>query len=423
MKISQILKLYYQALSLVNIFTFKNKYFIALYILLAFISFIFNNNIEGATNFFKDLDLNNYSFSNFKLYIILLIMLYLSTCKFNLIIKILSILRSIPFFYKEQQVYRKDLKFIMWIYYNLNFFFILILLIIINNITNNLYSINEDIGIFTNYYTNISSILLTLIFFKYFLAKQFYINNNSNALSIIILNIILTFGPFIFFNLLANSSFLISSELKNKFVSHFTVYCDSIGSNNFQDKIKETDNISSPNISSEDKGKSNSFIDSFKTFKKNITEVLSRKKSKSQIRAEDFYLTSKNESDSSVPTIKQVNYYKPDNIDINKDTTLEASTSYSVPTIKQANDYKPDNIDINKDNTLEASTSSSLPTIKEANDYKPDNIDINKDTTLEASTSSEAPWKNPASPDLIDEYGDEFKGLFTSQSKGKGKAK
>jgi hypothetical protein len=87
----------YRALSLINTFSIKNKYLLFSCLIMALITFIFNKNISSFIVYFKDFNVYT-SNINFKLIFIYVIITYLSYIKFNFIIKILSIFKSIPFF-------------------------------------------------------------------------------------------------------------------------------------------------------------------------------------------------------------------------------------------------------------------------------------------------------------------------------------
>lgn len=218
-----LLNYYYKSQNLFNLIIFKNKYIIISLLFMALITFLFNKNLD----YFKDLNLNLLSIKSFLIYIIIF---YLSYIKFNLIIKFLSVLKSIPFFYKEINKKTNNIETILLFYYIINIFFIIILFLFIKNLTYNFYLINFELGNYTYYYTNVISIILLFAFLELFLSNKFIIEDKSVNLIIVIFNIILTFTPFIFLNFCGS-------------LNYFTIYCESTDTNDFQKNIREPDKI------------------------------------------------------------------------------------------------------------------------------------------------------------------------------------
>ena len=157
------LKNIYKATTLFRNLLVPNKYLLISFILLGIISFYFNKNLD----YFNDLTIENISninSINIKSVILLCIAIYLCYIKLNLLIRGISLIKSIPFFYREIKINLiKNIIQICIYYYIFNLFFFYISIVFIINLISNIYIINNDLGVLIDYLTNITSIL-TLCF-------------------------------------------------------------------------------------------------------------------------------------------------------------------------------------------------------------------------------------------------------------------
>jgi hypothetical protein len=178
-QLKQQLLNFYKSRSIFNGYMVKNKYMILSFFILILITFIFNKNIK----YFKDLDI--YEF-NILTVILSLVIFYLIYIKFNIMVRIISLFKSIPYFYKNIKLNKiKDIKIIALYYYIFNIFFIILSILFINNLHHNINIVNIPNCI---EYTNIISVILLILNLKYIITKEININNNIgiNSLSLLI---------------------------------------------------------------------------------------------------------------------------------------------------------------------------------------------------------------------------------------------
>jgi hypothetical protein len=227
-KLKQQLTLFYYSRSIFNSYMIKSKYIFLYLINLMLITFIFNKNIIQ----FKDLNFYNvYHISA----IFNVVLIYITYVKFNILVRGVSFIKSIKYFYNQIKLNRiKNLKMIILYYYLLNTFLMIISLLFINNIHNNISSLHLESYI---EFTNLISIILLLFYSIYIITMEFNIiesNNNINPL-VIVINILILFIPFIMLNFYCDKI--------NIFDKYFIIHCDSKGSSSFETKIKENPSI------------------------------------------------------------------------------------------------------------------------------------------------------------------------------------
>lgn len=227
-KLKQQLTLLYFSRSIFNSYMIKSKHILLYLIILMLATFIFNKNIV----IFKDLNIYNiYHISA----IFNIVLIYITYIKFNILVRGVSFIKSIKYFYNQIKLNRiKNLKMIILYYYLLNTFLMVISLLFINNIHNNIYSLHLESYI---EFTNLISIILLLFYSIYIITMEFKIiesNNNINPL-IIVINILILFIPFITINFYYDKI--------NIFDNIFTIHCDSKGSSSFETNLKENPSI------------------------------------------------------------------------------------------------------------------------------------------------------------------------------------
>lgn len=226
--LKQQLIYFYKSRLIFNTYIIKNNYILILLLILILITFLFNKNII----YFKDLNIYNINYISF---IFNCVLLYITYVKFNIMVRCLTFLKSIKYFYNLIKLNRiKNINSIILYYYLFNTFLMLISLLFINNIHNNIYSLHLESYI---EFTNLISIMLLLFYSIYIITMDFNIiesNNNINPL-VIVINILILFIPFITINFYYDKI--------NIFDNIFTIHCDSKGSSSFEDKIKENPSI------------------------------------------------------------------------------------------------------------------------------------------------------------------------------------
>jgi len=220
------LTFFYKSRLIFNTIIINNKYILILLLILMLITFIFNKNI----NSFKGLNIYEVNSLTIILYFVLFYLIYI---KLNIMMRIISLFRSIKYFYYNIRLkIVKDIKIIALYYYIFNIFFIIISVLFINNLNNNLYIININ-----NYveYTNILTLILLLFYLKDIFNKEFKISDNNINPLFIILNIFILFIPFIMLNFYCDKINILDK--------YFIIHCDSKGSSSFESKIKENPSI------------------------------------------------------------------------------------------------------------------------------------------------------------------------------------
>src|ERR1700679_3418921 len=93
-KLKQQITLFYNSRSIFNSFMIKNKYILIYLIFLMLITVIFNKNIIQ----FKDLNIYNINYISF---IFNVVLLYITYVKFNIMVRCLSFINSIKYFYNQ----------------------------------------------------------------------------------------------------------------------------------------------------------------------------------------------------------------------------------------------------------------------------------------------------------------------------------
>jgi hypothetical protein len=135
-------------------------------VLLCIITFLFNKNL----NYFNDLTVGgliNANLFSIKYLIYLLIIPYLSYINFTILLRIVSLIKGIKFFYKEIKLNSiEDIKYICIYFYIFNLFLMSISTLFVLNIYNNIYIINSELQILTAISTSIISLLILLFYFK-----------------------------------------------------------------------------------------------------------------------------------------------------------------------------------------------------------------------------------------------------------------
>jgi hypothetical protein len=232
---------FYKSRTIFNSFMIKNKYILIYLIILMLITLIFNRNIDS----FKDLNIYN---SHYISIMFNFVLVYITYIKFNILVRCLSFLKSIIYFYNQIILSRiKNIKSIALYYYIFNLFFMIISILFINNIHNNLYNLNFECYID---FTNVLSMISCLFYFIYILTMKFHIidNDNINPL-IIVLTILIIFIPFITFNFYYDKINIFDNYFKG-----YIIHCDPIEDSSFEDRLKDkssiviTNNSNSPNI-------------------------------------------------------------------------------------------------------------------------------------------------------------------------------
>jgi hypothetical protein len=230
--VKQQLKLFYKSRTLLSGFLLKNIYLILILLIFTLISLIFHKNIV----YFKDINIyDNYSV----LIIISVVLIYFTYIKFNLMIRIIYLVKSIPFFYKQiKQKKITDIKVIALYYYFFNLLIIFISIIFVIKINYNLAYIN--ISYFLGY-TNIISILFVLCFFNKILTTEFNIDDNNNFKPLRVLcYIIIIFCPVILFNCYYEK---IMAFLGDYVINKFVIHCESTRDINFRDKLIDKNSL------------------------------------------------------------------------------------------------------------------------------------------------------------------------------------
>nr|YP_009739415.1 hypothetical protein [Tricholoma flavovirens]QIC20259.1 hypothetical protein [Tricholoma flavovirens] len=233
--LSKQLNHFYKSRSIFNGYIIKNKYLILSLLILTLITFIFNKNIY----YFKGLNFYEVNSFTIILYIVLFYSIYI---KFSIMIRIISLFRSINYFYYNIRFnIIKNIKTIALYYYIFNIFFLTISILFVNNLNNNLYTLNIN-----NYveYTDILSVLLLLFYLKPIFKKEFkIINNNINPL-LVVFNLSLILLPFILLNFYYDQ---IISLVDKYIIKHMTIYCDSNDNTDFN-KVLKNETINSPSL-------------------------------------------------------------------------------------------------------------------------------------------------------------------------------
>jgi len=231
--VKQQLKLFYKSRTLLSGFLIKNKYLILILLIFTLISLIFHKNIV----YFKDINIyDNYSV----LILISVVLIYFTYIKFNLVIRIIYLVKSIPFFYKMiKQKKIKDIKVIALYYYFFNLLIIIISILFVLNINYNLAYLNLSYFLV---YTNIISMLFVLFLFEQILATEFNIvdNNNNFKPLMVLYYIIIIFIPVILFNCYYDK---IMAFLGESFINKFVIHCETTGDKNFRDKLIDKNSL------------------------------------------------------------------------------------------------------------------------------------------------------------------------------------
>jgi hypothetical protein len=199
----------------------KNKYLLLSLLVLIFINFVFNHN----TIYFQDINLYQLTFLTSIFYCVLLYLVYL---KCNLVVRVIALLKSIPFFYSNFGK-GNNIGIISIYYYIFNIILIIISLLLIDNTNNNLILLN-----LANYIdqTTAFSIMLLLLNVENILETEVNINNNLN------INHTTMFSLFILFVLFNLYHVKINWIFDEYFWKHLVIHCDP-NDDSDTDTIKE----------------------------------------------------------------------------------------------------------------------------------------------------------------------------------------
>lgn len=239
--INKHLLIIYKSTNVFKILLFKNKYFFYSVIILGLITFLFNKNLNYFNHFTID-HLVNINLFSIKSIIFFLVTFYLIYIKFNILIRIISLIKGISFFYKEIKLNLiKDIKIIFLYFYLFNFFFISISILFTLNLSYNIFIINSELSQLFDLTTTFFSLIILLFYLKNIINNKFIINNNEiNPLKVLfIITIICT--PFILLNFYSDKIINLFNDY-NIFKNN-NIYCDSKGDSNFNEKLKEGTNV------------------------------------------------------------------------------------------------------------------------------------------------------------------------------------
>jgi hypothetical protein len=234
---------FYKSATIFKFLLVKNKYFFISLIALGFLTFLFNKNL----NYFNELNIN-------VIYIIIFfISIYLIYVKFNILIRIVSLIKGIKFFYKEIKLNSiEDIKYICIYFYIFNFFLMSISTLFILNLSKNISLIESNLGPLIDFSTGLISLLIILFYFKKIITNKFIINNNEiNPLKLLFL-IFIIFTPFILLNFYADKI----NNLLDEYNIFNSIHCDSKEDSNFNSKLKDgndkiiSNNTTNPNTKS-----------------------------------------------------------------------------------------------------------------------------------------------------------------------------
>jgi hypothetical protein len=225
-QLKQQLLNFYKSRSIFNSYIIKNKFMLITFFLLILITFIFNKNI----NYFKDLDI--YEINTLTI-ILSFVTFYLIYIKFNIMVRMISLVKSIPYFFKNIKLKKiTDIKIICLYYYLFNIFFILLSILFITNLHHNLTIVNIPNLID---YTNILSVILLIFNFNNIINKEINIKNNICINYLSLLNLVI-----IVISVLGIHYY--QDQIKNLFdvyfIKKFTIYCDSTGNIDLDKKLK-----------------------------------------------------------------------------------------------------------------------------------------------------------------------------------------
>jgi hypothetical protein len=224
---------FHKSRSILNGIIFKQKYIIISLLFLILITFIFNINIK----YFKEIDIYD---SNIWSILFSFVILYLTFIKFNVMIRIFNLFKSVKFIYNSiKQDKFKDIKIIASYYYIFNIFLIIISLIFINRLQFNLIYI--DISPDYIYYSKLLSIILLVYYIITNLNKEFNINNQENIQTIsMVINILILCTPVILLNIYYDKIMIF---VENYNLKPNIIYCDSKEDLNFRGKLKDNPSV------------------------------------------------------------------------------------------------------------------------------------------------------------------------------------
>jgi hypothetical protein len=228
---------FYKSTTIFKFLLFKNKYIIVSLILLGFITFLFNKYL----NYFKDLTIIIKSITFF------LISLYLIYIKFNILLRIIFLIKGIKFFSKEIKLNLiEEIKTICLYFYIFNLFLMSISILFITNLINNIFTINSELAQLIDYSTSIFSLIFLFFYFNRIITNKFIINTNRINLLTVLFNIFIIFTPFIFLKIYSDR---IINFLTKKIFKNFIIHCDSKGEIKFNSRLlrKERNNIITTN--------------------------------------------------------------------------------------------------------------------------------------------------------------------------------
>jgi hypothetical protein len=221
---------FYKSRTVFKFLLFNNKYIVCTLIILALVTYLFNKYL----NYFYDLNILIKSITFF------LISFYLIYIKFNILLRIFSLIKGISFFYSEIKINLiEDIKTICLYFYIFNIFFISISILFILNLNKNISLIDSQLGILIDSSTSLLSFIILLFYFNRIITNKFVINTNKiNPLKVLILIFILL-TPFIPLNFYSNK--IIYYILKNNIFKIYSIFRDYFtkDNTNFNNKKKK----------------------------------------------------------------------------------------------------------------------------------------------------------------------------------------
>ena len=225
-QLKQQLLNFYKSRSILNSYIIKNKFMLITLVLLILITFIFNKNL----NYFKDLDIYEINTLTIILFFVTFYIIYI---KFNIMVRMIYLVKSIPYFVKNIKLNKiTDIKIICLYYYLFNILFIILSIFFITHLHHNLTIVNIPNIID---YTNIISVILLIFNLNNIINKELTINNNICINKLSLFNFV-----FIVISILGIHFY--QDQIKNffdvYFIKKFTIFCDSTEDLDLDKKLK-----------------------------------------------------------------------------------------------------------------------------------------------------------------------------------------
>lgn len=214
----------YKSITIFKFALFKNKYFFLSAIFLGIITFLFNKNL----NYFNDLTVENLMTINLfqiKSLTFFLVTFYLCYIKLNIFVRIIYLIKAISFFYRKIKLNFKDIRTICLYFYMFNIFFIFISSLFIMNLINNINLINSELALFTDYTTNLISVIILLINLNRILRNKLIINTKEIKPLKILFLILILFTPLKLLIFYSDKNFNLFNHYN--IFKFSTIHCDS----------------------------------------------------------------------------------------------------------------------------------------------------------------------------------------------------